>query len=184
VFVSALGADASSPVPFLRAKAETEACLVRSQLPYTIIAPNVFMEVWIPLIVGAAARARQPVTLVGEGRRRHSFVSVRDVAAFAAAAVGRAEATNAYLAVGGPVPLSWRDIVATYERALGREIPVRFVAPGDPGIGLPDPLPALLASLETFESPIEMTELARTFDVRLTPVDVIVREDLAASPAP
>ena len=130
IFVSALGASPESPVPFLRAKGETEARLRESDMRHTILAPNVFMEVWVPAVVGAAVRAGRPVVLVGEGRRRHSFVSVRDVAAFIVAAIGRDEAMNQHLPIGGPEPVSWRDVVAAYERAVGRDIPVRCVAPG------------------------------------------------------
>ena len=111
-------------------------------------------------------------------------MSARDVAAFVAASVDRDEAANRYLPVGGPEPVSWRDVVAAYERVLGRGIPVQFVAPGDPAVGLPDPLPGLLASLETYDSPMDMTELAREFEVTLTPLDTVVREDVAASVPP
>jgi uncharacterized protein YbjT (DUF2867 family) len=178
IFVSALGARPDSPVPFLRAKAETESHLRASGMPFTIVAPNVFMEVWVPAVVGARVRAGHPVVLIGEARRRHSFVSFRDVAAFIVATVGHDQAVNRHLAIGGPTPLSWRDVVAAYERATGREVPVRFVAPGDPALGLPDPMPGLLASFEMFDSPIEMAQLENTFDVELTPLDTVVREDL------
>jgi len=183
VFVSALGASPESPAPFLRAKGETEARLRESGMPYTILAPNVFMEVWVPAVVGAAVRAGRPVVLIGEGRRRHSFVSFRDVAAFIVAAIGQDGAINQYLPIGGPVPLSWRDVVAAYERAVGHDVPVQCVVPGDPAIGLPDPMPSILASMDTYDSPLDMTLLARAFRVDLTPIDAIVREDLGRAGA-
>jgi NADH dehydrogenase len=179
VFVSALGAGADSPVPLMQAKGRTEDHLRASGIPYTILAPNAFMEVWAPRVVGAPAKAGQPVTLVGEGRRRHSFVSMWDVAKFVVKAVGNSAAVDRYLPIGGPQALSWRDVVAVYERALGRPIPVRFVAPGDPLPGLPDPMPALLAGFETYDSPVDMAELARAFDVQLTSLDEFAREDVA-----
>jgi uncharacterized protein YbjT (DUF2867 family) len=181
VFVSALGAGAESPVPFMQAKGRTEEHLRASGIPYTILAPNAFMEVWAAGVVGAPARAGQPVTLVGEGRRRHSFISLRDVAQLAVKSVGHPAAVDRYLPVGGPEAVSWREVVAAYERALGRPIPVRFVAPGEPLPGLPDPMPALLASFEGYDSPVDMTELVRTFGVRLTTVDEFAREDVAAA---
>src|SRR5690606_26213324 len=55
VFTSALGADPVSPVPFLRAKGETERHLRDSGMTYTILSPNIFMEVWVPMLVGQAA---------------------------------------------------------------------------------------------------------------------------------
>jgi NADH dehydrogenase len=105
-------------------------------------------------------------------------VSVRDVAAFTAAAVGHDAALGQYLPVGGPDALTWRDVVAAYARALGREVPVRWVAPGEPVPGLPDPMQGMLAAFETYDSPVEMAELARTFGVALTPLDAFVRADL------
>src|SRR5690606_23404638 len=74
VFTSALGAAPASPVPFLRAKGETERHLRASGMTHTILVPNIFMEVWVPMLVGQAALEGRPVTLVGEGRRRHSMV--------------------------------------------------------------------------------------------------------------
>ena len=40
------------------------------------------------------AFAGQPVTLVGEGQRKHSFVAARDVVAFALAAIGNPAAAR------------------------------------------------------------------------------------------
>ena len=109
IFVSALGASEENPVPFMQAKGKTEAHLRAGsdgRMAYTILAPNIFMEVWMPMIIGGPLRAGQPVTLVGEGRRKHSFVSARDVAAFAVAVVGHEAAMDRYFAIGGPEPLS------------------------------------------------------------------------------
>jgi len=178
VFVSALGAGPDSPVPFMQAKWRSEEHLRASGIPYTILAPNVFMEVWAAGVVGAPAKAGGTVTLVGEGRRRHSFVSMRDVAAFAVRSVGHRAAVDRYLPVGGPEAVSWRDVVAAYERALGRAIPVRFVPPGGPVPGLPDPMPAFLTAFESYDSPVDMTEPARTFGVRLTSLDEFARADV------
>ncbi len=175
VFTSALGADPVSPVPFLRAKGETERHLRDSGMTYTILSPNIFMEVWVPMLVGQAALEGRPVTLVGEGRRRHSMVSVDDVAAFAAAAVRHPEAANRTIPIGGPEPVTWRDVVAAYERALGRTIEVRTIPPGQPLPGLPDVVSQLAAGLDAYDSPLEMAEMAASFGVRLTSLEEFVR---------
>jgi uncharacterized protein YbjT (DUF2867 family) len=180
VFVSALGAEPDHPSPYMQAKAKTEATLQASGMGYTILAPTAFMEVWPALVVGMPAVQGQPVTLVGEGRRRHSFISNRDVAAFAVAMVDNPEARNKYLAIGGPEPLTWRDVVATYERVLERPISVEFVAAGEPVPGLPDPMPTLLAGMETYDSAIEMDEISRTFDVPLRTLETFVREKVTS----
>ncbi len=181
VFVSAFGADPENPVPFMQAKGRSEASLRESGMDYTILAPTPYMEIWAA-VVGMPALQGQTVTLVGEGRRRHSFISNRDVAAFAVAAVDHPAARNRYLAIGGPEPLTWREVVATYERVLGRSISVEFVTMGEP-VPLPDPMPWILAGMETYDSAIEMDELARTFDVPLTRLETFVREQVASQPA-
>jgi uncharacterized protein YbjT (DUF2867 family) len=183
IFTSALGATPDSPVPFLQAKGQTEAHLRASGIPFTILAPNLFMEVWIGGIAGLPLAEGHPVTLVGEGRRKHSFVSVEDVAAFAAAAVGHPAARNQYLPIGGPEPVSWREIVATCEQVRDRTIPVETVAPGELLPGLPPIMSSLMAAMESYDSALEMAEAARTFGVTLTSVEAYVRRTFAAVPS-
>jgi NADH dehydrogenase len=150
---------------------------------YTILAPTPFMEVWPAMVVGMPALQGRPVVLVGEGRRRHSFVSNRDVAAFAVAAVDHPAARDQYLAIGGPEPLSWLEVVATYERVLGHPIAVEFVAAGEPVPGLPDPMPALLAGMETYDSIVGMGETSGTYDVPLRTLETFAREQVASRTA-
>ncbi len=189
VFVSVLAASEESPVPFVRGKARAEACLRASGMDYTILAPNMYMDVLMPLVIGGPLQAGRPVTLVGEGRRKHSFVSAGDVAAFAVAALGHQAAMNQRLPLGGPEPFSWRDAVATFERVLGREIPVRTIAPGEllpdlpPVPGLAEFVSGLLAATETYDSPIDMTALANTFGVQLTSLEDYVRGAFGGTPA-
>jgi uncharacterized protein YbjT (DUF2867 family) len=175
IFVSVLTADPNSPVLFIQAKGKTEDALRASGIPYTILAPNGYMEVMVSGVVGMPAMMGQPVTIVGGGRRKHSFISVDDVAAFMLAAIGNPAAINQKLLLGGPQPLSFRDAVAIYERVLGHQIQVRSVAPGEPVPGLPQMVAQLLAGLDTYDSPVDMTETARTFGIQLTPLEEVAR---------
>ena len=184
IYVSALTASVDHPIPLARAKAQTEGTLRESGLPYTILAANGIMDVMLPVVIGDRVRGRQPVTLVGEGRRRHSFVAAGDIAAFAVAVVGHPAALNRRIAVGGPEAVSWRDIVAAYERMLRHPIPVRRIPPGEllphvpPVSGLAELVSGLLASLEAFDSPVDMTQTASVFGVRLTTLDEFVAGEL------
>ena len=180
VFVSAFGVTLESPVPLFRAKALTEAYLRSSGLAYTILAPDVFMDVWIPMVVGPALRGL-PVTIVGDGRRKHSFIAVQDVAAFAAAAVDSPAAMNRHLPLGGPAAVSWRDVIAAFERALGRDVPVVTLAPGQPLPGLPEAIGQLMAGLESYDSVIPMAETTRAFGVTQTNLDQFVQLMLESS---
>jgi uncharacterized protein YbjT (DUF2867 family) len=178
VFISALGAAVEKSCFTLALGLQEGNGALESGMEYAILAPNPYMEVWVAVVVGMPALQGRPVVLVEEGRRRHSFVSNRDVAAFAAAAVDHPAARNRHILIGGPEALSWRDVLATYERVLGRQLPVEFVAVGDP-VPLPDPMPDLLAAMETYDSVIEMEEVSRTFDVTLTKLETFVREQVA-----
>jgi NADH dehydrogenase len=178
IFVSAQIADPRSPIPFLAAKGKTEEYLRASGVPYTIIAPNAFMESWIGLLVGMPALEGEPVTLVGDGKRRHSFVSMADVAQFVVASINHPAALNHRLVIGGPQARSFRDAVAVYERIIGRPIVVRSVQPGEPIPALPEAAWPIAASFEQFDSPIEMEYLAHTFDVKLTSLEEFVRRSV------
>lgn len=187
VFVSVLGASEESPVPFIQGKAHTEAHLRASGLPHTILAPNFFMELWMPMMIGGPVRAGKLVTLVGEGRRKHTFVSAGDVAAFAVAAVGHPAAVDRHLPIGGPEALSWRDAVGVFERVLGRAIPVRTIAPGEllpdlpPVSGLPEFVSGMMAATETYDTPIDMAAAVGTFGVRQIPLEEYVRREFGGA---
>jgi uncharacterized protein YbjT (DUF2867 family) len=175
VFTSALGSGPDSPVPFLRAKAMTEEYLRGSGVPFTILAPNVFMERWIGMIVGMPLQSGRPITLVGEGRRRHAFVSIEDVAAFAVAAIGNEAAMNQYIPVAGPAAVSWTEIVDSCSRVVGRPLEVQRLGMGEPVPGLPDTVGQLMAAFETYDSELDMKETAGRFGIQLTPVDTFIR---------
>jgi NADH dehydrogenase len=181
IFTSAGAADPNSPVPFVAAKGQTEQYLQASGMPYTITAPNAFMEVWVAMIVAGPALSGQPVTVVGSGARVHSFISIEDVASFTVAAVDHPAAQNARLVLGGPQPLSFRDAAGIYGELLGREIPVVSVAPGDPVPGLPENAVPMAASFDMYDSPMEMANLSETYGVTLTPLETIARQMLAAA---
>ena len=168
VFISVLGADAEHPVPFLKAKGKTEQRLRASGMAWTVLQPNLFMDTWIPAVVGGPALAGQPVTLIGEGRRQHSMVAANDVAAYAVAALDHPEAQGQTLFIGGPQPVSWRAAVSAFEQELGREVPVRTAAPGEPVPGLPAVIAPMLAALDTYDSPMDTTQLSAQYAVRPT----------------
>jgi NADH dehydrogenase len=182
VFVSALGASVDHPMPFLRAKAETERRLAESGIDWTVLQPNFYMEMLPLAVVAGPAMSGQPVTLIGEGRRRHSLVSMADVAAYAVAAIRRADAVGQTLVIGGPEPVSWRDVVAEFERELRRDVPIQTVPMGSQVPGLPELVSGLLTSLETYDSPIDMTEIAARYGITPTPLRTFVHGFVAAQP--
>lgn len=178
IFVSTLGADAASPVPIFRAKGMAETHLRQSGMSYTILQPNALMDVWIPLVVGLPLQQDRPITLIGEGKRRHSYIAIQDVAAFALAAIGHPAAHQQTLVLGGPEAISWRDIIAAVEQALGRSLRVETLSPGEYILDLPPVVSEIMAAQGTYDSPIEMQAVTKTFGVTLTPLETWVQSVL------
>ncbi|MBI1947874.1 MAG: SDR family oxidoreductase [Deltaproteobacteria bacterium] len=170
VFVSALGAAENHPVPIFQAKAKTEAHLKSSGMAWTILAPNFFTDIWVGMVVGMPLSQGKPITLVGEGKRKHAFVSNADVAAFAIAAVDNPAAKNQFIPIAGPEALSWRDVVAAFEKAAGKSLPVSWVAAGTAVPGLPDMMWQTLAGMETFDTVLPMADTAAKYGVTQTTV--------------
>ena len=134
VYTSVLGVTPDSPAPFLAAKAKNEAHLRASGMTWTILAPNAFMESWPAMVVGMPAMAGKPVTIVGDGQRKHTFVSERDVASFGVAAVTHPAARNRHIPIGGPEALSWRDAPPSTSGCWGiRGGPIRRTGHADSG---------------------------------------------------
>jgi uncharacterized protein YbjT (DUF2867 family) len=181
VYTSVLGASETSPVPFLAAKGRNEAKLRQSGLTWTILSPDFFQEWWPLKVVGGPAASGHPVTIVGEGRKRHTWISEGDVAAFGIAAAALPAAANRQLPLGGPEALSFRDVIAVYERILGRALETRFVQPGEAVPGVPAAVQPLLAALDTYETTIDTTALARDFGVTLTSLETSARRALAGA---
>jgi len=170
VFTSTLSASEQSPVPLFRVKAEVERALRGSRMAHTILQPNAFMDVWFEMLIERPLLTQGRVTLVGESRRRHAFIAEQDIVQFALAALWSPAARNATLVLGGPAAVTLREVVQAYELAGERPIDVQSVPPGAPIPGVPEPVWPLVAALETFDSPVPMDAMNRTYGVELTSI--------------
>ncbi|MBI1299941.1 NAD(P)H-binding protein [bacterium] len=175
IYISAYGSAPDHPHPLLSAKGENEAYLQESGLTYTILKPTMFMEGWIGAVVGIPLQAGQPVTLIGQGARRHSFVSIADVAAYAVAAVDHPAGRNQSIDIGGAAAHSWTEVVAIVGRTLDRTLLINYVAPGDPIPLIPESMGPILAGTEMADSIIDMTETAGTYQIEPTSLDVVAQ---------
>ena len=179
VFVSLLGATEDSPVPFMRAKAATEGHLRRSDLEWTVLQPNAFMDFWVSWVVGRPALEAGPVYLVEGGRRRHSLVAAEDVAAYAVAALTVDAARNAVVPIGGPHAVSWRDVVEEFQQQMGGPLEVRDLRLGEDIPGWPPVLNQLYTGMAAYDSPVDMTRTSELFGVPPTSLGDFVRSFLA-----
>lgn len=187
VFVSLSGGIGSGD-PLTRAKRAVEERVRESGMTYTILRPTCFMEVWLGPALGfdyPNARA----TLYGGGDAGVSWISLGDVAEFAALALENPAASDAILELGGPEALSQREVVRVFEEAGGRSFELQVVpeealraqlaAAADP---LQEAFAALMLSVAAGD-PVPMEETLRSYPVRLRSVREYARDALAV-PAP
>src|SRR5262249_22324472 len=100
--------------PFRNAKRDVERHLKASGLPYTILRPPFFMEVWLSPIAGFDFAHRR-ASIYGDGKNEISWLSFYDAARFAMMCIDSPKARNATYELGGPEPLSPLDVVRIFE---------------------------------------------------------------------
>jgi len=182
IFISAVGADPDSPVPFTAGKGKAEQRLMQSGMPYTIIAPNAFAEIWFGIaILGPIARGL-PVTLYEGGDGRTTFIAINDVASFAIAATDHPEAKNQKLIIGGPKAVSYPEAAALFQRVMGKGMDIVFVKPGENIPTIPEAVLPLYVYSSMQDTIIPTEELARAMGIRLTPPEEVVQNMLSAIP--
>jgi uncharacterized protein YbjT (DUF2867 family) len=139
VFFSALGASTDNPARLLRAKAIAERAVVSSSLDHTIFAPSIVYSPGDPFMRLLERTSVLPVVpLSGPGRATFQPICADDVADCVIAALPRgahsALAQGARFEMAGPETLSYRAIVETVLRSLGRSrrllpVPTAIVRP-------------------------------------------------------
>jgi uncharacterized protein YbjT (DUF2867 family) len=107
--------------PFQQAKRAVEAHLAASGLPYTVLRPASFMDVWFSPMLGFDVAAGE-VTVYGDGTAPLSWMCSADVTRFALWALDADQARNATLDLGGPEAVSQLDAIALYEELAGRPL--------------------------------------------------------------
>ena len=170
--------------PLTTAKRSVEAHLQQSGMTFTILAPSVFMEVWLSPALGfdpANAQAR----VYGSGRNAISWISLGDVARFAVLSVDPPSARSATIELGGPAALSPLEVVRIFEQVGGRAFRVEHVDEKtlrDQRAAATDPLQQTFAALMLAYAQgdaIEMTQTLRTFPLKLVSVSDYARRTLA-----
>lgn len=133
------------PFPLQTAKRAAEEHLRCSGMTHTILQPTFFAEVWLSPALGfdpAHAKAQ----IYGAGENRISWISFRDVAECAVAALDNPEAKNTVIRLGGPEALSPAEVVRLAEQAAGRAFDVQYV-----------PEEALRAQYSAASDPLQQT---------------------------
>lgn len=129
VYVSFRGATPDVPVDIFRLKWHIEDVIRRSQVPYVILRPTAFMDVWIDQMIAVGIRKNGVTVLFGDGTRVANYIAVNDVAEFAVRVLQREDIANEVIDLGGPSDTSLNDLATLIERRLGapgkrRHVPV------------------------------------------------------------
>jgi len=120
LYVSARGIDQDSPVDIFRIKWYIEDAIRRSGVPYVILRPTAFMDVWVDHIVANPIRTKGRATIFGPGTAPTNYIAVDDVAEFAIKILAREEVVNEVVEIGGPSTMSMNDVTTMVEKQLRR----------------------------------------------------------------
>ena len=148
VYVSYSG-NIVEPCPLATAKRGCEDRLRASAMRAVILRPSYFAEIWLSPALGFDAR-NGTARIFGSGETKVSYISARDVAAFGIAVATREQAAKTtVLELGGPEALSLREVIATFEQAVGRKFSIESVPIEalQAQLGASDPMQATFAAL-------------------------------------
>ena len=175
IFVSSAQADDKSQSSYLQAKKKTEHHLIQSGMNYTIVASEPLIETWFSTSVLPAIKANRPSTIVGDGDRHHSYVSIYDVASFIIASVGNPNTRNMYMPIGGPQTTSWNEMYGLCESITGKRIPVAHVQPGEDIPDMAEGMQELFAEMAMYDSSVDSSKIAKIMNVKQTSIEEALR---------
>jgi NADH dehydrogenase len=136
IYVSFRGVKQDAPVDIFRVKWYIEDAIRRSAVPFVMLRPTAFMDVWIDELLAKGIREKGVATIFGPGTTVANYIAVEDVADFAVK-IAQRELVNAVVEAGGPSNVTQNDLATLIERRLQtsgkrRHIPVfamRLMAP-------------------------------------------------------
>lgn len=121
VHTSAYGITRDSAVDYFRVKAEIDEVIRHAGMPFVLLKPSAFLDVWAGMLATEALAGR-PVRIFGKGETLANYIAADDVAEFALRILGRPEVVGESIEVGGPSTISQNELVALYEAHLGRPV--------------------------------------------------------------
>jgi len=127
VYLSSRGLTQDAPVDVFRIKWYIEDAIRRSGVPYVMLRPSAFMEVWVDEILARGIRDKGIATIFGDGNSITNYIAVEDVAEFAVKILSRPEIVNEVVEIGGPSNLSQNDVTTLIERRINRRAKRRHV---------------------------------------------------------
>lgn len=118
VHLSARGMEADGPVDFFRVKHAIEVVIRKCGVPFVMIRPTAFMEIWVAMIVDGIRKNGKAV-LFGDGETVGNYIAVEDVAELSLRILQQSDIINEAIDIGGPSNLSANELVSLIERHMG-----------------------------------------------------------------
>ncbi len=173
VFISFFD-NPNNTFPLSDAKRAVEHALSNSGMTWSSLQASYFMEIWLSPALGFNYPESQ-ARIYGDGDNKISFISFKDVARLAVAALNNDYAKNRSCAIGGPQPLSPKEVVSIFEKTFDTAFTVENL-----------PKEALLGQKAAATNPIEasfaglMVEYANGFDVNMKGIEEHLGIELAS----
>lgn len=127
VHLSARGLSADSVVDYFRVKHQVDQVVRGSGVPWVLVQPSAFMEIWVDLILASAMKAKGEAMLFGDGTQLSNYIAVDDVAQFVVAILARPEVRDEAIEIGGPSDVNMRTLVDLLERAMHVKVKRKLV---------------------------------------------------------
>lgn len=119
IHVSARDLTADSLVDFFRVKLRVEGIVKNSGVPWVVIRPSAFMDIWTGVLFGNADKPGPVATVFGRGDRVCNWIAMEDVASFVLAVLRAPEVRNEQVDIGGPSQMTLVQFAAPIQRAMG-----------------------------------------------------------------
>jgi uncharacterized protein YbjT (DUF2867 family) len=132
IYVSYRGVSQDAPVDIFRLKWYIEDAIRRSGVPYVMLRPTAFMDVWIDELLAKEMRQKGSARIFGDGQRVSNYIAVDDVAEFVVKILGQPDIVNTVFDVGGPSNTTQEHLASLLEqrlniRAKRRHVPVALM---------------------------------------------------------
>lgn len=123
VHLSAIGASADSPFPFLRSKGEGQDAVTASGMEYVVLRPSVLFGPGDDFFPRLGFALHFPIVPIpGDGTARFQPLHVADLAQAIRAALRRADVQGVH-EIGGPDPVTYRELLAETMAGYGKRRP-------------------------------------------------------------
>jgi uncharacterized protein YbjT (DUF2867 family) len=123
IHISARNLAPDSPVDYFRVKHRVEAIVRGFDVPWVVIRPSAFIDVWMGVLFGDVEQPKKVATVFGDGGSVVNYIAMDDVASFVLAIVRDDSVRNEIIDVGGPTETSFVDFASRVQRI--RRLPER-----------------------------------------------------------